>query len=405
MKPVSAISFFNLQLTICEWSWILFFISLPAGRPFTTYTLVLIVFASLYSTRKDFIKNAKQNLKICWPLFLFYFFHLTGLFYSDDLSFALKDLSVKLPLVVIPLTAAFSGLTDSFSKKAAFAFSYSCVAVNLFLLIRAILNHSSGVPDAFFYDSYSVFIHPAYMALMNVIAISILIFDFSFSDSKKKIVTLSSLVLLSASVILLASKAGIVSMLIVYLIFVLKSYNRKNRFTLTLASALVVLSAVILIWISPARERIKQALAVFRQPDKAATMQEGTASRLLAWKTAWQISKDYFPMGTGTGDIKNVTLSYYEKSGYGWPLYYRLNAHNQFLQSLAATGIGGLVSLAFIILIPIIRCNKEKSLPLIFTLMVFINLLFESMLEVQNGVMLITAFYTLWTVNPFHSKK
>lgn len=333
-------------------------------------------------------------------MFLFYFFHLTGLFYTDDFNFALKDLSVKLPVVLLPLLAAFTGFTDSFRKRAASAFSFSCIAVNFFLMIRALINHRSGIPDAFFYDTYSAFIHPAYMALMNVIAISILIFNIPFADSKKKIIGLSGLSLLSASVMLLASKAGIFSMLMVYLLFVLKTYYTKNRFAMLLVSALVVLSALTVIWVSPARERIMQSVEVLRQPEKSATMQEGTASRLLAWKTAWQISKDYFPLGTGTGDIKNVTLNYYEKSGYRWPLYYKLNAHNQYLQSLAAIGIGGLLSLAFIMLIPIFQSKKEKLLPFIFTLLIFINLLFESMLEVQNGVMLMASFYVLWNVLP-----
>lgn len=398
MQPLNRITAFNWHLTFREWSWILFFISLPAGRPFTTYTLVLLALASLISISHNFSSGLKQNIKIFWPWFLFYFFHLTGLFYTDDFEFALKDLSVKLPVLLLPCIASFAGFNEPFRKQVAISFSLSCTGINLFLLIRALLNHSTGIPDAFFYDNYSAFVHPSYMALMNVIAISIFIIDNYPHDFKKNIKLFLSLILLSASVILMASKAGIISMLMVYLIFVLKTFYRKNSFIMLLVSALVVVSALILIWISPARERIKQAIDAFHEPEKAASMQESTASRLLAWKTAWQISKDNFPLGTGTGDIKKVTLNYYEQSGYRWPLYYSLNAHNQFLQSLAAIGLGGFFSLIFVFLLPFIRNKKLKALPAIFTSLVFINLQFESMLEVQNGVMLIVSFYVLWLV-------
>lgn len=401
MIPASRISLFRWRLTISEWAWILLFISLPAGRPFTTYTLVLVVAISLLSIRIIETEYVKQNLKSVWPMLLFFFFHLTGMLYTDDFDFGFKDLSVKIPLVLIPVIAVFTGISDSLKKKAAIAFSYSCVTVNLFLLIRAVINHHSGMQDPFFYDSYSVLIHPAYMALMNVTAISILIFDDTSAFSKKKVISLLSIIFLSASAILMASKAGLLSMLIVYLAFAIKTFS-GNRFSKFLLTGTIVMIALAIIFIFPVKERVKQSLEALRHPEKAATMQEGTASRLLAWQTAWHIAKDYFPLGTGTGDIKNVTLSYYEHSGYSWPLYYKLNAHNQYLQSVAAIGIGGLVSLAFILFIPLIHRKKEESLPLIFNLLVFINLLFESMLEVQNGVMLIASFYVLWNVRPSH---
>lgn len=402
MKPVFQISWLNRWL---EWSWILFFISLPAGRPLTTYAVVLVALASLFSLRKNFKYELKNSIKIIWPLLFFYGFHLTGILYTDDFLFAFKDLSIKLPILLIPLLAIPAGFSESFRSKAATAFTLSCALINIFLLARAFYQYSTGVADAFFYDIYSAYIHPAYMALMNVIAISILLFANRNHALPEKWVSIGLMALLSFSIILMASKSGIISMLLVYTFFIFRTFFLKNKLITVFAFCGILLSSALFIWISPAKQRIMQSMEVILQSQNAMNQQEGTAGRLLAWKTAWQISRDYFPLGTGTGDIKNVTLEYYKKSDYQWPLYYHLNAHNQFLQSFAAIGTGGLISLFCILLIPVLRRKNGNVMPLLFSYLVFLNLLFESMLEVQNGVMLISAFYSLWIVMPVQSEK
>jgi O-antigen ligase len=243
------------------------------------------------------------------------------------------------------------------------------------------------------------------MSLMNAIAVSVLLFSNLKIFIPYKWILIVSSALLTVSSVLMASKSGILSLLAVYLIYVYKTFSVKNKpVTIMIMSAIICASAF-LIWVSPAQDRIKQSLQVILQPGSAINQQEGTAGRLLAWKTAWHISKDYFPLGTGTGDIKKVTLNHYEKTGYHWPLYYKLNAHNQFLQSLAAIGIGGLLSLVLMIFIPLMRSKKDIELPMVFILLVFFNLLFECMFEVQNGVMLIAACYALWIVRPAPSLK
>lgn len=405
MRTAYQISLYRWKLSIPEWAWIFFFISLPAGRPFTTYTFLLLTVACILSVRKNFYTDLKQHIKFILPFLLFYFFCIAGLLYTEDFDFAFKDLSVKLPLALLPVLTATFGITESFRSKAALAFTTACLAVNIFLLIRAAVFFIQGTDNAFFYDTYSAHIHPAYMALMNAMAVSVLLFRNELQLSLKNKVIPVSLAILSVSVIFMASKSGIITLLLVYGIYIFRTLYKKQKLNALLAFCALILIAGMLIWISPVKQRLEQSFEVLLHPEKAAGMQEGTASRLLAWKTAWQISKDYFPLGTGTGDIKNVTLLYYEKSGYHWPLYYRLNAHNQLLQSLSATGFGSLISLVWILLIPLKTCREKKILPLIFTVLVFINFLFESMLEVQNGVMVITAFYSLWAVRQPAAKK
>jgi O-antigen ligase len=189
-------------------------------------------------------------------------------------------------------------------------------------------------------------------------------------------------------------------MMMVYLFHFFRIRYRQHKLKTILSAGLIIFISAITIVFSPAGNRVSEALKVIRHPDKAASLQESTASRLLAWKTAWQIAHDYFPLGTGTGDIKEVTLAYYEKSGYQWPLYYKLNAHNQFLQSFAALGIAGSGALICILWLPVFFRKTDDLPTVIFPVLLFINFLFESMLEVQNGVMMITAFYVFFASFP-----
>jgi hypothetical protein len=388
------------QFSKSEWAWLLFFISLPAGRPFTTYTLILLVAASLPFIRKIHSGNFGLCMKHFWPLLLFFFLHITGLLYTDDFSFAFKDLSVKLPLVIVPLVAALTGISENLKSKSALAFSLSCVAANAFLLAVACFHFLNGTQDAFFYNIFSFYIHPAYMAMMNSIAIAVFLSAFRKPDGLKKNFLILCLMLLSVNVILMASKSGILSMMMVYLFHFFRIRYRQHKLKTILSAGLIIFISAITIVFSPAGNRVSEALKVIRHPDKATSLQESTASRLLAWKTAWQIGHDYFPLGTGTGDIKEVTLAYYEKSGYQWPLYYKLNAHNQFLQSFAALGIAGLGTLICILWLPVFFRKTDDLPTVIFPVLLFINFLFESMLEVQNGVMMITAFYVFFASFP-----
>jgi len=378
----------DLKTRLLNGAWLVYFISVPVGRPFTSWTLILLAVVLLFSV--DFKKALALPglLRELLPFIGFYVVLLAGVFYSANQVFAWQDLSVKLPLLLLPFFFRVSAIPVTSRKVYSTGYIIASAAIAVFLLGNATIRFINGVQNAFYYDIFSFYIHPAYLSLYFVTAL-ILLFENQFIGFRHyEKVRLLMMILLLVCVILLASKAGVLSVILggLVMLFSDKIVRPKVRWLTVVTGLTLLIGSFIFL---PVHKRMIEAYNSLKYPETLSQHQEGTAMRVLAWKTALQISKDYFPLGTGTGDIKDVTVKYYEQSGYNWPLYYRLNAHNQYLQSLAALGIIGLVCLLWIVLRPLFRWEKLSSGSKAFLLILILNLFFESMLEVQNGAVFI----------------
>jgi len=79
-----------------------------------------------------------------------------------------------------------------------------------------------------------------------------------------------------------------------------------------------------------------------------------------------------------------------------------LNAHNQYLQTMITLGIIGLIVLLLNLILPALYSMEQKHyLYLVFLILIGFNLLFESMLETQAGVV----FYAFFNAYLFAIKK
>ena len=77
-----------------------------------------------------------------------------------------------------------------------------------------------------------------------------------------------------------------------------------------------------------------------------------------------------------------------------WFTYdHKLNAHNQFIQTFISIGVLGFLTLLASIIIPMIYAIKRNNMIYVFFLLLFfINILVESMLENQAGVVFYAFF-------------
>ena len=124
-----------------------------------------------------------------------------------------------------------------------------------------------------------------------------------------------------------------------------------------------------------------------------------TTGRLEIWKESLEILQDNWFIGTGTGDVKDELMKTYEKHQFHYALEKKLNAHNQFLQIWLTLGIVGLLLLIWSLALPIYRL-KSQGQPLfaLFALVIILNSMTESILEVQKGVLFFVFFYSLLVV-------
>ena len=74
----------------------------------------------------------------------------------------------------------------------------------------------------------------------------------------------------------------------------------------------------------------------------------------------------------------------------------KLNTHNQYLQTTIALGMVGFIILVLSLLAPLVQAIKKRNqLYVLFLLLFIINILVESMLETQAGVIFFAFFNSL----------
>jgi O-antigen ligase len=197
-------------------------------------------------------------------------------------------------------------------------------------------------------------------------------------------------------VILLSSKAGLLTLA---LIIMLASFYSWKRMKLKLAGLVILGSGVMLFvlgyWLVPvAFSRISAAgHAVKALPEKGRVQAESNADRMAVWVTAIEIIEKNYVFGVGTGDVKDALMEGYIKNGLLPAYEHKFNAHNQYLQTFVTLGLSGFLVLVAFFLLPALKALKgRQDLYFVFLLIFALNILFESMLEIQAGVVFYAFF-------------
>ena len=120
--------------------------------------------------------------------------------------------------------------------------------------------------------------------------------------------------------------------------------------------------------------------------------------RFTVWKNTLQVYASSPFIGVGTGDIKDELISRYRKNNFQEGIDFNLSPHNQFLHTLTALGIPGLLSL-FLMFWTAMKSSFRKSDHLIiaFCVAVLLNFMTEGILEKQDGVLFVAFFLVLLT--------
>ena len=115
-----------------------------------------------------------------------------------------------------------------------------------------------------------------------------------------------------------------------------------------------------------------------------------------------EIISKHVIFGVGTGDVKDALMESYKEHQDVKILSQKLNAHNQYLQTFISLGIFGLILLLYMLFFPAIRAFRQKDFLFMIFLAIFaVNIMVESMLENQAGVIFYALFNALlFTFNP-----
>jgi len=128
----------------------------------------------------------------------------------------------------------------------------------------------------------------------------------------------------------------------------------------------------------------------FKQEDNS------TSAHINLWQNAVELIDDHPLFGVGTGDLKEELSKYYAKNHFNYGLEKNYSPHNQVLHTAVILGIFGCLFLLAMFLVPLFLAFSNKDwVYFFFLLIVLMNCMTESILEVQKGV-LFFAFFNTW---------
>lgn len=367
--------------------------------------------------------NNKPRLQklLFFSFILFFIWQLIGMFYSDDLKDGLRNISLRLPLLLFPLVLSSPG--DKIKRNIklllnifAFTTFLFIVACYIYALIRSLdIEHAAITFNPhpaeypwlnYFYGSYfAIFQHPSYLSMYALLSAFIAFesfFDKSFFYSYRYSWLLVGIVLL-ASVYLLSSRAAILASIVIVPLYLIYKFMQGDLKKIGLTG--IGLCIILLFTVFVTNPRLKSLLK--SETRKELVDMARKEARISLWQAAFSLIKNNLLIGVGTGDIQNELNKVYVKSGNGeLPKVENLNAHNQFLEIAAENGLIGLtLFLTIFLLMMVISIEEHNIIYLVFIAIVFFSFLFETMLNRLAGLAFFSFFsFMLSDLNKYNVK-
>ncbi|HRX69253.1 MAG TPA: O-antigen ligase family protein [Tenuifilaceae bacterium] len=362
----------------------------------------------------DILKKLKES-RYAILLASFWVLHAVGIFYTQNANYGFLDLQQKLSFLVFPLIFISSGSRIAeFKKWYLWVFVAGCIVSGLYLLGNAFYLSSTIVvgrftfnpipPDAYWenffrYNRFSVSHHPSYIAMYFAFSISVIFSHLKTNNNGRSIIFGSvGIVFMYVLIILLSSRAGILvgTLAIVSGLFWL--FFRRFKVAIAVVSvAFLIAASFIFIHYNSRFAVINQNIESIVDNDSE-TKPSSRDMRLEIWRTIPSAIGNNWLFGVGSGDTKEELKKAYKRFGMDKAVEEEFNAHNQYLQTLLALGVPGLLLLLVILVYPVYGYVKQRKdfLPVLFLGIVALNLLFESMLVRIAGVMFFAVFYCIF---------
>lgn len=350
------------------------------------------------------------------PMFMVILFviYLVSLFYSENSKVGAEEILLKSCYLYFPLIFTLTKWDKEKFERVLKFYIIGCVIHVLISYLDAFIQAGfSFTLFEFTYTRLSFNLHPSYSALLINIALIFVIVLILFKDLKslKKAFLIRNIIFIMLFVpfiLLLSSKSGIFSLLLIVLVtsvFVL--FKLKNvRFKVVFFSTI---SFVILIAIFSGNKYAEQKFLEMektivsspKSPRIKTAAISSTKIRLVLWKNSFLAFKRSPLFGYGIGDGKDALQEQLKESEEEYVYKLKHNSHNQFLE--IGLKIGFLGTLLFTVaLCSIVFGFKDFNyFSFLIFLVLFFNLFVESMMEKQVGSILIVWLLCLL----FSSKK
>lgn len=362
--------------------------------------IILFFITSIINKKQKLFAHLNKNLFL---ILGFYFLGFISLFYGNNTSNTWFNNEIKLSLFVFPISFLISNIDF---KKSFRPILKSFVEGTIFAVILSLINaltsyYYDSDSSVFFYSDLSYFAHTSYFSLYLNFSIAILYY-FWFSPSKQDYIppylNFGLSFFLSLIILMLASKTGIITLLLVHLIGILfwvKKYQKFKQASILFGTLAIFIS--IGLYSSP---QVIDRLITMKESilNYDGTPNSSSTIRIAVWTEALELIKEKPILGHGVGDVSDQLTNRYQEKGFIKLAKKHLNSHNQYLQILIGSGIIGFLYFLFLIIYPTIKIEVtvSKLLYFLFLILILVNFMTESMLETQSGIIFFAFFLTLF---------
>jgi len=394
------------------------------AMPFTTYHLSYGIIIAIIATffQKDYKQKFRRLFKKRGFLMfaVFYLYHIIGLLYTKDLYWGFNNLKIKLSLLLIPYIVFIS--IDSINRNitciSKFFIGGNLLASIVCLVIAIINSYKNGGGEFnpsvygifpgwsymdlltagytyFNYSFLSKLIHVNYFSMYILMAVYLVYIDlinnWQTSGTLKRTFSLILIIYFVLYLLLLQSRACILSLLIITFIEWIVFLRKKGRLFIKLVPVTLMIALIFLIIFKSGRFR------EIRISVNEAEWYEliNKELRFTLWAESLEVIKKYPVFGVGTGDVRKTFRNrlVIKMPEFSNDEYY--NVHNEFLETTLRLGLLGGLFLLAIVISPLKKREIRSDKIYIYVIIIIINFAFESMLDRFNGVIFFAIFYSL----------
>ena len=386
---------------------LIFVLLIPFNNRYFTYLFIPWAIVSIILASKKKIK-LNEIIKSSFVYLVFYFISMLSLLYSIDFNYGIKTLETLVSLIIMPFLLLTLRATTRQEQREYMIKTY-LIGLILYILISFVtlfirwdiklivsVLKTNTILNAACYFELSFFLHRSYISMYLVWGI-VLIVNRIFQGRSMKltilgIVTVSVFLLY---IILLGSRAALITLAIVTVYYLWKLLLRYSLWVNITFTGIVLLFTVSLM------------IMYTRIGDTVIKNENQSVNdiRISLWTDAFEVFKDAPLFGQGVGDGVDQMIIKHKENGNVDAFKNRLNAHNQFLETATQTGIIGLLSLICILLIPFIKSIRNKQeLLFLFISIITVNFLVESMLVRLAGVLFLAFWLNFLLIIPNNSE-
>jgi len=396
---------FSLQ-AITIFAFLLLAFSVPFYKKLIVPVSALVLLLFLLQMKRQHIVQRFMRSKLLILLVLYYLFIVLSLFWTTNLDEGFFDLEVKFSFIGFPVIFLLFPFhyTKEFRKKILTSFLYGIFAGMLICLIHAARSYINEpvIYYTFVSSRLSLLHHPTYYALFLNLALIIL-----FERLRSHEISLLPSLLLIFSLLffswLLMSRSGIITNALILIAYWTGLFFRRKYIPAVMIFVFVLLSFfAVFRYSNYTMIRLATVLPFLNDlfdRESFEKSESGSDSRLITWQAAWHAVKENPVMGKGTGDVHDALNEYYQMNNHTTALERELNAHNQFLQSWVAAGLGAFILLFMMLLSGVYKSVLIKdNIMLGFFIITPITMMIESIFETQSGVVFYCFFACFWFI-------